>query len=176
MLNSPQYYYPSDVTALTGVLVAQTSTCYALAQVSNYVALAVPIGTTSLAQVNLDARGQVRLTWPLVEFEAALIAYARSLVVTTPSTTPVNSVAPVITGATLVGSTLSSTRGTWTSASPDAIYSYAWTRAGTAIPGAVGTTYVTVAADLGVLIRCVVTATTALAVVAGTASNAITPT
>ena len=69
---------------------------------------------------------------------------------------PVNSAPPVISGSTIVGSTLTSSNGTW-SGSPT--YTYQWTRAGANISGATGTTYLTVSADIGTMINVVVTAT-----------------
>ena len=69
---------------------------------------------------------------------------------------PVNSAPPVISGSTIVGSTLTSSNGTW-SGSPT--YTYQWTRAGANISGATGTTYLTVSADIGTMINVIVTAT-----------------
>jgi hypothetical protein len=84
---------------------------------------------------------------------------------------PVNSVAPVISGATTLGSTLTSTTGTWSN--NPATYSYQWYRGASLIGGATSSTYVTVLADSTAIITCIVTATN----VAGSAnatSNALT--
>lgn len=67
-----------------------------------------------------------------------------------------NSVAPVITGTTTTGQTLTSSTGTW-SATPDS-YTYQWKRAGVAISGETASTHVLVVADEGQLITCTVTA------------------
>ena len=71
---------------------------------------------------------------------------------------PTNTVAPVVSGSTVVGSTLSRTTGTWTG-SPT--FTQVWTRGGTNIAGATAATYVTVAADEGAMIGCTVQGTNA---------------
>jgi len=71
---------------------------------------------------------------------------------------PANTAAPTISGTTQVGSTLSSTTGTWTG-TPTPTYSYQWQRNGSNIGGATGSTYALVTSDEGKSIRCVVTAT-----------------
>ena len=78
---------------------------------------------------------------------------------------PVNTVAPVASGTLTVGSTLSCTTGTWTN-SPT--YTYQWQRGGANISGATSSTYVTVSADGGTSVGCLVTATNA----SGSASQA----
>jgi surface protein len=84
---------------------------------------------------------------------------------------PVHTVAPVISGTTTLGSTLTSTTGTWTN-SPTS-YAYQWRRNGTPIPSATASTYVLVSADSAAGITCVVTATNALGSSSAT-SNIIT--
>ena len=74
-----------------------------------------------------------------------------------PPGSPVNTVAPVASGTTTVGSTLSCTTGTWTN-SPTS-YAYQWLRNGANISGATSSTYLTVTADGGTSIRCTVIAT-----------------
>ena len=71
---------------------------------------------------------------------------------------PVNSIAPVISGLTLVGETLTTTNGTWSSGSTIA-YTYQWQRNASNITGATSSTYILVSADLNNLVSCVVTAT-----------------
>ena len=85
---------------------------------------------------------------------------------------PVNTVAPVISGTTTLGSTLSSTTGTFTG-NPTPTYAYQWRRNAVNIPSATGSTYVLVLADSGAAITCVVTATNALGSSSAT-SNTIT--
>lgn len=71
---------------------------------------------------------------------------------------PVNTVLPVISGSTVVGQTLSTTDGTWTSTT-SVTYGYQWKRSGSAIGGATSSTYTLVAADLAATITVTVTAT-----------------
>jgi surface protein len=86
--------------------------------------------------------------------------------------TPVNTVAPVISGSTPVGSTLTTTNGTWTN-SPS--LAYQWYRGATLITSATAATYVTVTADTGLAVTCQVTGTNAVGSAIGI-SNSITPT
>jgi hypothetical protein len=72
---------------------------------------------------------------------------------------PVNTVAPVISGTALVGNTLSSASGTWTSDTGVIGYLYQWTRNSVAISGATSSTYTLVSADRLKTIRCQVAAT-----------------
>ena len=76
-----------------------------------------------------------------------------------PPPPPASSVAPVVSGTTTVGSTLSCTQGTWTG-SPTS-YAYQWLRGGVNIPGATASTYLTVTADGGTSVGCMVTASNA---------------
>lgn len=72
---------------------------------------------------------------------------------------PINTVAPVVSGTTNVGSTLSTTNGTWTTAPPITSFSYQWFRSpSTAIGGAIASSYTLVVADAGNTIYCRVTA------------------
>ena len=89
-------------------------------------------------------------------------------------TVPANTVAPVVSGSAVMGSTLTSTTGTWTGTAP-ITYTYQWRRAATNIAGATAATYVTVLADVAAAITCRVTGTNAAGNAAGT-SNAITVT
>ena len=78
---------------------------------------------------------------------------------------PVNTVAPVISGNTLVGSVLSCTQGTWTGDVP-ITYTYQWKKNTINISGQTNSTYTSVAGDAGATITCTVTGTN----VAGNAS------
>lgn len=71
---------------------------------------------------------------------------------------PRNTVAPAVTGTNTVGSTLTTTNGTWT-AGGAITYAYQWLRAGVNIAGANAATYLLVAGDSGKTITCRVTAT-----------------
>lgn len=72
---------------------------------------------------------------------------------------PVNTVLPAISGTAAVGSTLTTSNGTWTGVG--ITYSYQWKRGGVNIGGATGNTYVLVTADIGAAITAAVTATNA---------------
>lgn len=71
---------------------------------------------------------------------------------------PTNTAVPVISGTTSVGSTLTTTNGTWTG-TPTPTYTYQWKRGGTNIGGATSSTYLLVTADAGTTITVTVTAT-----------------
>lgn len=75
------------------------------------------------------------------------------------SNVPINVVAPVISGTALVGNTLTSTTGTWTSDTGVMGYLYQWTRDGINISGATNNTYTLESADLNKSIICKVAAT-----------------
>lgn len=66
---------------------------------------------------------------------------------------PANSVAPVITGTTTSGSTLTCSTGTW-SKSPT--LSYQWNRNGVPIAGATASTRLLAAPDVGSTLTCTV--------------------
>ena len=74
---------------------------------------------------------------------------------------PINTVAPVISGNTSLGSVLTTTNGTWTSLTT-ITYTYQWYRGINAISGATSSTYTLVAADSTQSITCQVTATNIL--------------
>ena len=78
----------------------------------------------------------------------------------TPEPPPVNTVRPLITAANLeVGSTASLSTGTWTGTGGTITYAREWTRDGSPIPGATGTTYTFEPIDVGATIGGDVTAT-----------------
>ena len=108
-----------------------------------------------------------------------MIGYGYSYFVSTildteSGTAPVNTVAPVISGGTSVGSTLTTTNGTWTG-TPVISYTYQWYRGVSQIVGATNSTYLLVAADVSNSIKCRVTATNAFGS-ANADSNSITAT
>jgi hypothetical protein len=85
---------------------------------------------------------------------------------------PVNTVAPVISGSTTLGSVLTTTDGTWTGTSP-ITFGYQWKRGGVSIGGATASTYTLVAADSSANITCEVTGTNVAGSVSAN-SNTIT--
>lgn len=92
--------------------------------------------------------------------------------ITATATAPSNTIAPVISGTNVVGSTLSSTTGTWTGTAT-ITYAYQWKRGASNIGGATSSTYTLVQADAAQSITCVVTATN-IAGSANAISNALT--
>ena len=70
---------------------------------------------------------------------------------------PVNTVAPVISGTTTLGSILTSTTGTWIG-NPSPTFAYEWYRNGLFIFGATSSTYTLMVGDSNANINCVVTA------------------
>ena len=70
----------------------------------------------------------------------------------------VNTVAPVISGSTTLGSVLTSTTGTWSGTTP-ITYTYQWKRNGLSIENETNSIYTLVVADSASSITCVVTAT-----------------
>ena len=128
-------------------------------------------GATSSTYVTVLADSTASITCRVTGTNTGGSAVAISNALTMANYTPVNSVAPVISGTTTLGSTLTSTTGTWSN--NPATYSYQWYRGASLIGGATSSTYVTVLADSTANITCVVTATN----VAGSAnatSNALT--
>jgi hypothetical protein len=82
---------------------------------------------------------------------------------------PVNTILPVISGATTTGSTLTTTNGTWTGAPTG--YTYQWKRNGTNISGATAAAYLLVFADLTTTITATVTATNGIGSTSATATG-----
>lgn len=72
------------------------------------------------------------------------------------SVTPVNSVAPAVTGTATVGNTLACSNGTWTPAATS--YAYQWYRGTIAIGNGHANTYTLVGADHGQSMTCQVRA------------------
>tara|TARA_R110000824_G_scaffold401032_1_gene610388 strand:- start:2121 stop:5660 length:3540 start_codon:yes stop_codon:yes gene_type:complete len=75
----------------------------------------------------------------------------------TPTLAPINSAAPVNSGSTVEGATLTSTTGTW-SGTGTITYAYQWKRGATNV-GINSATYTTGAGDVGANMTCTVTAT-----------------
>ena len=88
---------------------------------------------------------------------------------------PANNAKHQISGSSLVGSTLTSSTGSW-SGYPTPTLTYQWYRGGyTPIPSATSNTYVTQADDVGQSITCLVTATNTGGYFAAVSNNSITP-
>lgn len=88
---------------------------------------------------------------------------------------PVNTAAPVVSGATPAGSMLTSSPGTWTGY-PYPTFAYQWYAGASAISGATSNTYTSLIGQVGTAITCRVTATNSQGSPAAVASNGITVT
>lgn len=89
------------------------------------------------------------------------------------SGSPVNTVAPAITGTLATGSVQTCSTGTWTG-DATITFGYQWKAAGVNISGETASTYTLVEGDEGVAITCVVTGTNGVGNSSAT-SNTITP-
>jgi hypothetical protein len=87
------------------------------------------------------------------------VSAGTAAVIAAPVPVPVNTVAPVVSGSNIVGSTLTATSGTWTN-SPTS-YTYQWRGNGVNIPGATASTYTIAAGDAFTTITCRVSAVNA---------------
>jgi hypothetical protein len=146
------YQWYSGVTQISG----QTT--------NSYVTQPADIGQSITCQVTgSNAGGSIVVTSNIITPTPTIVA-------------PVNLVAPVITGNTEVGSTLTCSSGTWTG-TPTPTLSYQWYRGGvTQISGQTNTTYVTQPADIGQAITCQVTGTNVGGSTVVISNNIITPT
>lgn len=88
---------------------------------------------------------------------------------------PLNITAPTISGSSSVGSSLSTTNGTWNSddAYNPSSYSYQWKRNSSDISGATSSSYTTTSSDSGTSITCQVTATNQRGNTSSVSSNSI---
>jgi len=86
------------------------------------------------------------------------------------SSLPINSTVPVVTGTASVGSTLTTSNGTW-AGSPPPTFTYQWQKNTTNISGATSSSYVAQFDDVGNTLRCVVTATNILGSASANSAN-----
>ena len=133
---------------------------------------ATNIGTNTTTYTLVTADSGAAITCVVTATNASGSTPATSNTITAQTySSPVNTVAPVISGSTTLGSVLSSTTGTW-NGNPSPTYAYQWKRGATNI-GTNSSTYTLVQADSTASITCVVTATNALGS-ANSTSNTIT--
>ncbi|MDO9069131.1 MAG: hypothetical protein Q7W05_11825, partial [Deltaproteobacteria bacterium] len=129
----------------------------------------VPIGgatANSYTITSSDAHQYLRVVVTANDGQGSADQTATSTRSVVTNTAPVNTVVPVISGTTTIGSLLSATSGTWTDADGDTpSYSYQWYRAddnsGTneaAIPSATAGSYTLTVSDAHKYLRVVVTA------------------
>ena len=118
--------------------------------------LSIISGATSSTYTLVEEDSSLAITCAVTATNAAGSSIANSNTITADTYIPFNTVAPVISGSTTVGSVLTTTNGTWIN-SPSS-FSYQWKRGATNI-GTNATTYTLVQADAAQNISCVVTAT-----------------
>ena len=92
-------------------------------------------------------------------------------VIAAQASAPVVQTVPVITGSAIVGSSLTSSTGTWNNSPTN--YTYQWFRNNVAISSATGASYTSGASDVGQTISCIVTASNNAGNVSATASNSV---
>jgi len=109
--------------------------------------------TPSLSDVGKTLRCKVTGT----NLGGSAIAITIGIVVDAADTVPVNTVAPVISGTTSIGSFLTTTNGTWTG-SASFNYTYQWKSNGVNIPGATLNNYQLTGDEAGEYITCEVMA------------------
>jgi hypothetical protein len=115
--------------------------------------------TRILTTADIGAAMTVTVTATNEGGSASATSTGTSAVIAATVAVPTNTLAPVVSGSTAIGSTLSTTNGTW-SDSPSS-YAYQWRRNGANIDGATGATYALASADAGASITCRVSATNA---------------
>jgi len=123
-----------------------------------------------------DVGRLIRCKVTALNSQGTAFVYSNSVLITSAGvgSAPYPTSLPVISGATALGSVLTTTDGTW-SGTATITFAYQWLRNGSAIGSANASTYTTVSADLGQNIQCQVTATNGTG--ANTAeSNIINPT
>ena len=129
-------------------------------------------GATSITYVTQLADVGQQITCRVTGTNSVGSVSAISNVITVTSL-PSNTIAPVISGNPVAGSTLTTTNGTWTGF-PAPTFTYQWLRNGVVIGGATNTTYVTQLTDVGQQITCRVTGTNSVGSV-NAISNIIIP-
>lgn len=136
-----------------------------------------PVGGTGTVQYNRGlVAGPTRPNGANEDFdlEVFTLALQQEEIVVNPTVAgapPVLTAVPVITGTAEVGSTLSTSNGTFTG-DPTITYTYQWFAGGVAIPSAVANTYDLTTAELGKVVTVRVSATNA----SGNASGFSAPT
>lgn len=120
-----------------------------------------PIGgatSASYTVVSADVGQSITVTVTATNVAGSASATSAAVTGQAAAVAPTNSVAPAISGSPTVGSTLTSSTGTW-AGTPTPTYTYQWNRAGSPISGQTASTYTVVSADIGQNITVTVTAT-----------------
>ena len=158
----------SVLTSTTGTFTGNPSPTFAY----QWKRGATNIGTNSSTYTLVTADSASAITCVVTATNALGSANATSNVITASNYIPVNSVLPVISGTTTLGSLLTSTNGTWSN-SPSS-FAYQWRRNASNITSATASTYTLVLADSLANITCIVTATNGAGSSAPATSNTIT--
>ena len=165
--NNPNITF-SDNTTQNSAPVASTVTSISGQNNTATSFLALPQGTTA-QRPNNPPNGSMRYNTTIGDVE---LYVSGAWVATNYTAAPVNTVAPVVSGTSTVGSNLSCTTGTWSN-TPTA-YTYQWLANSTSITNATSNTYTLTLTEKGANISCNVTATN----IAGSAtanSNSVGP-
>lgn len=163
----------SLLTSTTGTWTGYPTPTYTYQWKRDAVSIAGATNSTYTSQ-SADISTGVTCTVTGTNSDGSVEATSNSITVTNALAAPVNTIAPVITGNAVVGSTLTSDTGTWTG-NPTPTYAYQWRRDAVDIAAATNSTYVSQAADVGTAVTCRVTATNSQGN-AGSTSNSITVT
>jgi hypothetical protein len=111
---------------------------------SSYFAVSADVGHS--LSVTVTAGNPMGLGPPVTSVSTAIVT----------GLIPLNTTLPVISGTAQVGQTLTATNGAWTNIPTS--FAFQWNRGGGAIAGAIASTYVPVAADIGAVLTVVVIA------------------
>jgi hypothetical protein len=141
-------------------------------QIANFVstgAVTIPRGTTA-QRPSSAVNGMFRANSNFGSFEVYLNGSWDNV---TAVLTPINSVAPVVSGSAIVGSNVSVTNGTWNN-SPTS-YAYQWLANSTAISNATANVFTITSTQTGANLSCNVTATNAAGSNIPATSNSVGP-
>lgn len=160
----------------TANLTFQTNSANAVvineSQIANFVstgAVTIPRGTTA-QRPSSAVNGMFRANSNFGSFEVYLNGSWDNV---SAVLTPINSVAPVVSGSAIVGSNVSVTNGTWNN-SPTS-YAYQWLANSTAIANATANVFTITATETGANLSCNVTATNAAGSNIPATSNSVGP-
>ncbi len=157
----------------SGNITAATGPTYVIASGENTRSIFCHVtatGTGGSTATDANTVGPVGLSLTPTVGHGKIQECANTIVPVFTAAPPANLIAPLVTGLTRVGSTLTCSTGTWTG-SPT--FAFQWDSNGNDIPGATANTYATVGDDIGANVSCSVTATTTGGATEIEASNAV---
>lgn len=150
-----------QLTASPGVWTGNPAPAYSYQWLRAGVAVAGATGGTyTLSSADVGAQIAVQVTATNSAGSPQVVSAPTATVIAAGggNVAPANTALPTISGTAQVGSTLSSTVGSWTG-TPTPTYARQWLRDGSPISGATGATYLLSSADLGAAISVRVVAT-----------------